>query len=115
MSSSKRAVERIGLVHFQQVRDAASGEVLGYVADITTDGLRLAGKLRFEVGEQRTVELRYARIGGELETPTITLQCIWNGEVEGALSSETGFCFVETDADSRAGVDRILADLRERG
>ena len=112
--SNQRAQERVGLTNFQQVRDAGTGEVLGYVADITTDGMRLVGKKRFEIGDQREVQLRYVRFGGEVEAPRIELQCIWNGEVEGALSAESGFCFVRTDDESRASIDRILEDLKKR-
>ena len=112
--TNKRNIQRTSLVEFQQVQDAASGKVLGYLGDLSLEGLRVLSKKNIPIGESFRLRLKYVRVGGETEELEADAESVWERKPGDLPYGETGFHFTELSADARECVDVIIKDLQRR-
>lgn len=113
-TQEKRASSRYPLDNFQRVRDEASGELVGYLGDISLVGLKVLGKRAIPMGAQFNLRLNYICLGGEKETTRVEVESIWEREDENMPYREVGFRFADLPASTRGVIERIMADLATR-
>ena len=112
--SDKRINERTSVIEFQQVQDASTAKVLGYLGDISLEGLRLLSKRAIPIGEKYQLRLRYMLKGGGTETVAIDVKSVWEREDDSLPYRETGFHLIDPSDAARASIEVIVKDLRDR-
>ena len=101
-----RAFERTQLQEFLRVYDLRSMEIVGYVADISLDGIQLVGKDPFEIDQlyQFYIELPAEQIGGEPQLE-VAANIIWRKEDRIPNYFDAGFQFLGLEWESKKSID----------
>ncbi len=112
MSSHQRRSPRKGLVYYLEVRDDRTGMLLGHLADLSPEGLRLVSVCPTVVG--RLVQLRIVcpedlHVGGDIFLPAI---CRWCARDINPDLYAAGFQFLEP---SPAELDRLTMLMERLG
>ena len=114
----RRRSKRRELLLFLPVYDLDKGEILGHLADITTDGIMLFSQQCIELGKKYALEIKvedlrsalvYKTDEGEHECIQFSARSRWI-----AINPElyrTGFMFMEVSAESRVAIDHIIHNL----
>ena len=112
--TNKRNDQRTSLVDFQQVLNVESGKVLGYLGDVSHEGLRVLSRKSIPIGETFRLGLKYVRAGGVTEELEIDAESVWERSDAELPYGETGFHFAELSAEALERIDVIIEDLRKR-
>ena len=112
--SDKRESERFNLAEFQQVFDAETEKVVGYLGDISQVGLKLLSKQPFPIGQAYRLRVNYILLGGEPETVELDTESVWAAEPTTMPYRETGFQIHRPSAATSASIAKIVDDLRQR-
>ena len=64
-ADDRRTMKRRHLIFYLRVWDRASGEVIGHVVDITTEGIMLIGEQELPLHKQFDLEIRWRKPGSE--------------------------------------------------
>ncbi len=105
----RRGYRRSALVYYLKVHDADSGELLGHLADITPQGLRVVGhdlalvphrryRLRIEMPEQY-------RDAGD---PVLEADCLWSGPDVNPDLHAAGLRFADLDPVRQQTVEDLI-------
>jgi c-di-GMP-binding flagellar brake protein YcgR len=113
-NEEKRTSSRYELDNFQRVREVDTGDLIGYLGDISLVGLKVLGKRRVPVGERYKLRLNYICMGGEKESTSIDVESIWEREEENMPYREIGFRFLDLPKETQSHIERIMTDLRDR-
>ena len=113
MGTERRKLERKYLVIYSRVFDRKTGEILGYLGDMTPQGAMIIGEHRIEPGEE--MELRFD-LPDLLELKRdhldIQAQSIWcNPDIDPSFVN-TGFHFLDLPPEDLKIVE-LLIDLYE--
>ena len=112
--TDKRHEQRINLMDFQQIEDASTGKTLGYLGDISRDGLRMLRKQKLPVGETYQLRLRYILKGGETQPLELQAQTRWERDSDSLPYCEIGFALLSPSNETLERIDIIVEDLRHR-
>lgn len=113
-SGERRASDRLSLDNFQRVREAESGELLGYMGDISPLGLKLLGKRPITIGARFRLRLNYICTGGDKAVANLEAEAMWCHQEDNMPYLEVGFRFTDVNAETRACIERIMNDLNAR-
>ena len=113
-NEEKRSSSRISLDNFQRVRDAESGELMGYLGDVSLVGVKILGKKPVEIGKLCRLRVNYICVGGEKLSTEVEAESIWDREDDNMPYREIGFRFLDLPPEARATIERIMADLKAR-
>ncbi|MBT6274858.1 MAG: PilZ domain-containing protein [Chromatiales bacterium] len=110
----KRTSDRLQLDNFQRVRDAESGNLIGYLGDISLVGLKVLGKQPIPIGKQFKLRVNYICMGGHKQSVELEVESIWEREEPNMPYQEIGYRFTSLSDDTKVSIERIMADLAER-
>lgn len=113
--SQARRVERAHLIYFLRVFDAASGELLGQMVDLTTDGLMVIGEHPVAARRKYTLRMDLPRnipMGGHL---TVEALCKWCRRDPGGDFYSMGFRITELPPDTHRVVDQLIERFYREG
>ncbi|MBA4377956.1 MAG: PilZ domain-containing protein [Gemmatimonas sp.] len=115
MTTFQRHQKRRPLILYLQILDAATGEELGRLVDLTEEGLRLVGRREIPVGTRldlRIVLPAGAAACGEL---AVTAVCRWSGRDVNPDLAAAGLHFEHLEPADSATVGALLRNLGFRG
>ena len=111
----KRLEERSNLMEFQQIDDLDAGTILGYLGDISRDGLRMLRKQTIPVGKTFNLRLRCVLRGGIVETVEFEAETMWQREAGSMPFGEIGFRLLDPTEEALSVIDKIVDDIKGRG
>lgn len=112
MLLNKRRLEREQLDRFIRVIDNRSGELAGFLVDLSVDGVLLGSKAPLDMSgiSEFKLELPDDVPGGE--DVTFEAQGVWGNQGENSIFYETGFRILEMPHDVRHRVEKLIASHR---
>lgn len=115
MTTSQRRQARRPLILYLQVLDAATGEELGRLVDLTAEGMRLVGRREIPVGARHDLRIVLPAGAAASAELAVTAVCRWTGcDVNPDLAA-TGFLFEGLDPAAAGIVGALLRNLGFRG
>jgi hypothetical protein len=106
----RRTVKRRHLIYYLRVWDADSGQLLGHVVDITTEGLMLISEGPIPLDTDFRLELRWQEEDQENRTLTLRARSMWQGRDANPHFHDTGFQLLEADMQAALEPIRQLID-----
>jgi len=107
----RRGSPRSGLVYYLEVRDADSDALLGHLADLTPDGLRLVGT-SLSLQPDHGYRLRIAAPEGTTGTVvTCTAVCRWTGPDVNPDLQAAGLVFTDITEEQRLAIRDLIRSL----
>ena len=108
---SQRKLERRQLVVYLRVGDRDSGRELGYLADITTEGLMLVSNDPVEIGRVYRLEVEPAEAGSGVPPIHLDGRSLWTRPDVNPALHLTGFELVDPGADEIRAINALIVDL----
>lgn len=107
MSDETRSLKRRHLIYYLEVYDDDTGNLLGHLVDITTEGLKLVSKERIE--KNRVFKMRMTLPEGYFEEKELHFQAksLWSSNDVNPDFYDTGFTVPDVEARTRD----IIIDL----
>lgn len=107
-----RKLRRHHLIFYLKVYDAESGEQLGFLGDITVEGMMVMSKNPIEVDRSFDIEIRNQSALSQEQNVRCRARSLWSGADVNPDYHATGFRFERL---SKASEDAIQALIREIG
>ncbi|MDR3210291.1 MAG: PilZ domain-containing protein [Planctomycetota bacterium] len=109
--SNKRGLHRYYLIYYLRVFDRDSGQILGHLVDINTNGLMIIRDSVIEVGTVYNLRLRWRSSSGRLTVADIEGTCRWcrpdvNPDFYGA-----GFAITSGSEENIKAIKELIGDL----
>lgn len=96
---SRRTIRRRHLIYYLRVWDLDSGEVLGHVVDITTEGIMLLNDKPIELNRKYNLEIRWVNSEGGAEKIQFQAESLWSRPDVNATFYDTGFKIIQGSMD----------------
>ena len=111
----RRKDSRRRLRHQLMVLHPASGQLLGYLRNITKNGLRLIGAAPIKPGEMLSCKILLPeRLGGATHI-LVEAQCVWSQKDQLSGFHESGFRIVKTPQDAISIIARLIEEFETPG
>jgi len=107
MSEELRALERRHLIYYLEVYDDETGDLLGHLVDLTTEGIKLVSRDPIEVGKRFRLRMNLPEGYFDDKVLRFTARSLWSSNDVNPDFYDTGFKVEEMD---RRGKD-IIAGL----
>jgi len=111
-----RRLERAHLIYFLRVFDANSGDLLGQMVDLTTDGIMVIGEGAIPPRQKYTLRMdlpRNVAVGRHL---TVEARCKWCRKDPSGDFYNVGFRILDMSPEAHEVVDHLIARFyREEG
>lgn len=111
-----RRLERAHLIYFLRVFNANSGDLLGQMVDLTTDGIMVIGESAIPPRQKCTLRMdlpRNVAVGRHL---TVEARCKWCRKDPSGDFYSMGFRIVDMSPEAHQVVDQLIARFyREEG
>ena len=111
-----RRLERVRLIYFLRVFDAMSGDLLGQMVDLTTDGIMVIGESPVVARQKHTLRMDLPHnipLGGRLE---LEARCKWCRRDPSGGFYNMGFQIVDLGPDAHRVVQQLIERFyRESG
>jgi hypothetical protein len=113
----RRAIRRRHLMFHLRVFDAASGEPLGNLVDITPNGLMITGERACAPGERRRLRMHLPVPVFDRADLEFSATVVWSSDELSPGLFDTGFRDLEMDHADRGRLERLIDeyDLRDTG
>jgi len=108
MDQGKRKLRRIRLVCSLPVTDRDTGEQLGFLEDITVEGMRVKGPSFLETGRIVHASLQLPE---EIECRTeveLDARCAWSAQSDTPGLYDAGFMFIDTPWEATEIIDTLI-------
>lgn len=110
-ASNKRNLKRHYLIYYLRVFNRDTGEVLGHLVDITTQGIMLMRDSPIEIGGFYSMRIRWRNSLGRLQLADFEGVCRWcrpdvNPDFYGA-----GFAITSATPEHIESIAKLIADL----
>lgn len=110
--AEKRKLERRHLLYYLRIWDANKDQLLGHLADVSTEGFMLVGEDKIPIEKEFQFEMRLPSIAGDQEAISFTAVSCWSSNDVNQMFFDTGFKFTEI---SQANVKRISDLIADYG
>lgn len=110
-----RRLERAHLIYFLRVFDALSGDLLGQMVDLTTDGIMVIGERAIPPRQKYTLRMDLPRnipVGRHL---TVEARSKWSRRDPGGDFYHTGFRIVDMSPDAHRIVEQLIERFYREG
>ena len=94
-----RRIHRHQLTHYLQVFNLVSGKPIGYIGNISTQGLMLVSQLPMLVGARFDLHLKVPAEDGQFHYIDFQADCQWSREDVTPGTFDSGFALVAPPAD----------------
>lgn len=102
----RRSILRRHLIYYLRVWEQESGELLGHVVDMTTDGLMLISEKAIPTGKVLAMEIRWQAPEGEPINMRFRAESRWSNNDANPEFYDTGFKLLD-------GSEEVLEPIRE--
>ena len=102
-----RALQRRHLIYYLEVRDDATGKLLGHLVDITTEGIKLVSKGAIEKGRVFRLRMELPEDYFDEKILRFEAKSLWSSNDVNPDFYDTGFSVVGMDERAKS----IVADL----
>ncbi len=112
-SKNKRQDDRRHLIYYLKVDNRVTGETIGRVVDITSNGLLLISNDKFDSQSEIPVRIElgdelFEKMHGHLE---LTIQCRWSKKDINPSYYVNGFAFLNNDDESETIIRKLVEVL----
>ncbi|MBD8147635.1 PilZ domain-containing protein [Pseudomonas fluorescens] len=87
----ERRIERHQLPYFLQVFNRLTDKPIGFLGDVSEDGLMLISQLPMMIGADFELRLKIPGANGELHTVDLAATCLWSHEDVNPQHYDSGF------------------------
>jgi hypothetical protein len=94
-----RRIERHQLPYFLEVFNRFTGKPIGYLGNISSEGLMLVSQLPMMVNVDFDLRLKIPGPEGDMHTIDFTATCLWSREDINPRHYDSGFCLLEAPAE----------------
>lgn len=117
MGAEKRTQARRNLIYYLKVVDAISGEELGRVGNLTTNGVLVIGDREIEEGEVHTVKIDISDVDTGIEDEYIMMKisACWSRPDINPDYFVTGYKSELRDDESREIIERLIDSIGFNG
>jgi len=105
---NKRTIDRKHLFFYMQVINQKSGDLLGYVVDISQRGLKIISEHRCEETSELNLKMRIPDNQGKNKEIQFKAKCIWSGRDINSEFFANGFEIDSLDQESLAVIESII-------
>lgn len=112
MLLNKRRLEREQLDRFIRVVDNQSGELAGFLVDLSIDGVLLGSDSPLDMSGTSKFKLEFPEDLPVNEEVTFDAQGIWGNQGENSIFYETGFRIINMPGEVRHRVEKLIASHR---
>ncbi len=106
--TSDRFLKRRSLIYYLVVHDAQSGDLVGHLVDITTDGLKLVSTVPIEPGRRLKLRMELPEHYFDQRELCFTAQSRWTSRDINPDFYTTGFTMEEMDETSKDLVSGLV-------
>lgn len=107
-----RRIERHQLSCFLQVFNRLTDKPIGYLGNVSEEGLMLISELPMMVGVDFELCLKIPGPEGEVQAVDLTARCLWSHEDINPLHYDSGFCVVQAVPEYRQLIKALLCYFR---
>lgn len=107
----KRKLKRRQLIYYLKVIDRTSGQPIGRLVDITTEGLMLVSSAKIEVGEQFKLKLCLPKEMGENRNVNFEARSVWSKTDVNPDFIDTGFQFVRVSDQDISSIIELIQEF----
>jgi len=111
MSDERRVVKRRHLIYYLRVWDVGSGDLIGHLADVTTEGIMVVSPQAIPKGREYTLELRWQGEGGSEEAMRFRAESRWSHNDVNPDFYDTGFLLLDESPTLLNHIADIIEDL----
>lgn len=105
---TERRIERHLLPYFLKVFNRFTGQPLGYLGNVSEDGLMLISDLPLLVGPDFELQLKVPGHAGALHLINLTASCLWCHEDQNPGHYDSGFMLLQAPCE----YDQLVLSLR---
>lgn len=105
----ERRIERHQLPYYLKVYNRYTDQQIGYLGNVSEDGLMLISQLPLLVGPDFELQLKAPLAGGELQLINLTASCLWCHEDATPGHYDSGFMLLQAPAEYQ----QLVGALRE--
>ena len=109
MADERRAMRRRHLIFYLRVWDVNSGEMLGHIVDLNTEGLMLISEKPIETGKTFELEMRWKNSEGESEQIRFDAQSRWSNNDVNDDFYDTGFQLIAPSETVLAPIQSVIS------
>lgn len=102
-----RQIERHELPRVLQVFNRITGHPIGYLGNVSENGLMLISQLPIMVGPDFELQIRVPLKGGGLQFINLTASCLWCHEDQTPGDYDSGFMLLQAPKEYDAFVDAL--------
>jgi len=110
--AEKRQIQRRHLIYYLRIWDKTENNMLGHLADVSTDGFMLVGETPIEVNKEYSLLMRLPSVSGDMNPLEFKASSCWSSNDVNKLFYDTGFQFT---AISDETINRIRSLIAEYG
>ncbi|WP_213875141.1 PilZ domain-containing protein [Pseudomonas sp. dw_358] len=92
----ERRIERQQLPYYLQVFNGYNGQPIGYLGNVSENGLMLISQLPMLVGVDFTLQLKIPTASGGPQLLNLTANCMWSREDETPGYYDSGFALTQS-------------------
>ncbi len=111
MATEKRGEKRRHLLCYLRVFDRAREELLGRVADITTEGMMLVSDEPVPTGARYRLWMEYPLEDADMGRILLEAESLWCRRAENPELHECGFAFVDLEPETARDIRRLIDEL----
>lgn len=111
MQHSPRRLRRHHLIFYLKVYDVQSGEQLGFLGDITIEGMMVMSKERIEIGQVYEIEVRNQSGLSQEQTVRCHARSVWCQTDVNPEYYATGFQFDSVPPDSEHAIRALIREI----
>ena len=104
----KRRFDRKLLFHYLKIMDHASGDLAGYLGDISSQGLMLFSRSKFKNGRPAVFRVDLKKETGQDEILVFKAKCVWCHPDANPEYQVAGFRFVDIDRSTADIIDYLI-------
>jgi len=105
----QRKLTRKHLYYYPKVIDRDSGQMLGHIADITTEGIRLVSKNDVEPDSILNLEIILAENTEDETRITAKAKSLWSDKDINPELYAVGFRFLDISSEERTKIDELIS------
>lgn len=111
-SSRVRCQKRWSLMYYLRVFSQPSGQLLGHLVDITTEGAMIISDKPLAVNKDFILSMELPDAHGNITAVVMSASIIWSKPDENPHFTDTGIQLIEPSREAIEALSRLIQDLR---
>lgn len=112
MTNNARAQKRWQLIASLRVYDNNSGNVVGHLFDVTTEGVRLISEQPFLTDREYTFHMQTDDETADTQRIELNARSIWSKEDISPTFFDTGFQLIDVSSETKAYLSHLIDELK---